>query len=243
MEMASLQIAELVYKFCKLADEEIKKKAMSEKTKVNEKYLDHIQSVITRHNSNSFMIKGWTITICTAILAIAGTWKEPLLSLIALVPIIVFWVLDSFYLANERCFVSLYNAAINGYKLIVKNEKLLRKKQVKTELDKGRFVIDQNREVEIESFEYSMNFIPFRIIKRNNWFNVVKSKTILWFYLMLAGFSIALFIGLLFINCPKTVETLKVSVKLEQDTIANKTLKSQIILDDSLRPYSIKNLK
>src|SRR5574344_197438 len=98
---------------------------MYSEMEINEKHLDHIQAIISRHNSNSFMIKGWTITICTAILAIAGTWKEPLLSLIALVPITVFWILDSFYLANERCFVSLYNAAINGYKLKVKNKKLL----------------------------------------------------------------------------------------------------------------------
>jgi hypothetical protein len=202
--------------------------------KINEKHLDHIQAVIARHNSNSFMIKGWTITICTAILAIAGTWKEPLLSLIALVPIIVFWVLDSFYLANERCFVSLYNAAINGYKLKVKNEKLLKNKRVKTESEKGKFIIDLEKEVEIETSEYSMNFMPFRIIKRNNWFNVIKSRTIIWFYLMLTGFSISLFVGLIFINSPKTVEPLKVSVKLESDSIINKTIKPQISLKDSI---------
>jgi hypothetical protein len=169
---------------------------------VNEKHLDLLQGVITRHNSNSFMIKGWTITICTAILVIAGTWKEPILSLIALVPITVFWVLDSFYLANERCFVSLYNAAINSYSLKVKNKQLLRKKQEKSELDNGRTEIDPEKEVEIKSSEYSMNFMPFRIIKRNNWFNVIKSRTILWFYLMLTGFSFALFIGLLFLKKP-----------------------------------------
>jgi len=217
---------------------------MSEKPKVNEKYLDHIQAVISRHNSNSFMIKGWTITICTAILAIAGTWKEPLLSLIALVPITVFWVLDSFYLANERCFVSLYNAAINGYKLKVKNAKLLKSKQVKTELENGKFIIEPEREIEIESGEYSMNFLPFRIIERNNWFNVIKSRTIIWFYLMLTGFSIALFIGLLFINKPKFVEPLKVSVKLETDSIINKSYILQIFSSDSIqKPDTIQKQK
>lgn len=212
--------------------------------KINEKHLDHIQAIIVRHNSNSFMIKGWTITICTAILAIAGTWKEPLLSLIALVPIIVFWVLDSFFLANERCFVSLYNAAINGYKLKVKNEKLLKNEQVKTEIEKGKFIIEPDREVEIKSGEYSMNFMPFRIIKRNNWYNVIKSRTIIWFYLMLTGFSIALFVGLLFINSPKTVEPMKVSVKLETDSLIDKTLKPQIISKDTiLKSDTIKNQK
>jgi hypothetical protein len=217
---------------------------MSETTKVNEKYLDHIQAVISRHNSNSFMIKGWTITICTAILAIAGTWKVPILSLVALVPITVFWILDSFYLANERCFVSLYNAAINGYKLKVKNKQLLRRDQIKTELNKGKFKIDPEQEVAIESSEYSMNFIPFKIIKRNNWFDVIKSRTILWFYLMLTGFSIALFVGLLFINKPKIEEPLKVSVKLESDSLIIKTIKPLIILNDSiLKPDTIQKQK
>ena len=105
---------------------------MSDQPKINEKHLDHIQAVITRHNGNSFMIKGWAITICTVVLTVAGTWKEPVIALVALVPTFVFWVLDSFYLANERCFVSLYSAAINDYEVRVKNKDLLTKEQVKT---------------------------------------------------------------------------------------------------------------
>ncbi len=41
------------------------------------KHLEFIQGVINRHNSNSFMIKGWTITITAALYALAGTLKEP----------------------------------------------------------------------------------------------------------------------------------------------------------------------
>ena len=217
---------------------------MGETPRVNEKYLDHIQAIISRHNSNSFMIKGWTITICTAILAIAGTWKVPILALIALVPITVFWILDSFYLANERCFVELYNAAINGYKLNVKNKQLLRKDQIKTEIGKNKFKFDPEQEVTIESSEYSMNFIPFRIIKRNNWYNVIKSRTILWFYLMLTGFSVTLFVGLLFINKPNIEEPLKVSLKLESDSLVIKTEKPNIPSTDSiLKSETIQNKK
>jgi len=215
---------------------------MSETPRVNEKYLDNIQAIISRHNSNSFMIKGWTITICTAILAIAGTWKVPILALIALVPITVFWILDSFYLANERCFVELYNAAINDYKLKVKNKQLLRKDQIKTEIGKNKFKFDPEQEVTIESSEYSMNFIPFRIIKRNNWYNVIKSRTILWFYLMLTGFTVTLFVGLLFINKPNSEEPLKVSLKLESDSLVIKTEKTNIPSNDSiLKSETIQN--
>lgn len=211
---------------------------------VNEKYLDHLQSVINRHNSNSFVIKGWTITLSTAILAIAGTWKEPLLSLIALVPIIVFWVLDSFYLANERCFVGLYNAAVNNYCLKVENKELRCKKREKSKDDKGLLYVDLKKEVEIKTKEYYMKFRDFRIIKRNNWYHVLKSRTIVWFYLMLSGFSIALFITLLNTNIPKAQEPLKVSVNLESDSLVVKSVNPQINTNNSvLKLDTTQNIK
>ncbi len=206
---------------------------------VNEKHLDHLQGVITRHNSNSFMIKGWTITICTAILALAGVWKEPLLSLIALVPITVFWVLDSFYLATERCFVSLYNAVVNGNKLVVKNKVLLKKYQkVKTDAT-GNKSIDPEQDVTLKTSDYSMNFNEFKKIAKNNWFRVFTSYTIRWFYLMLTGFSIALFISLSFINKPPSNEPLKVSAKIESDSLLIRTAIPQttinnIFINDSI---------
>jgi hypothetical protein len=212
---------------------------MSEQPKVNEKHLDHIQAVITRHNSNSFMIKGWAITICTVVLTVAGTWKEPVIALIALVPVFVFWVLDSFCLANERCFVSLYSAAINGYILKVKNEDLLTKEQEQTTLPDGKKVIEPEKEIEIKSKPYSMNFMPFRKIKRNNWQDVIKSRTIIWFYLMLTGFSVALFLGLLILNKPASNEPLKVSATIKSDSLLIKIeqpnfIVNNIILNDSI---------
>jgi hypothetical protein len=199
---------------------------------VNEKHLDHLQGVITRHNSNSFMIKGWTITICTAILALAGTWKEPILSLIALVPISVFWILDSFYLANERCFVSLYNAVVNGNNLIVKNKVLLKKYQ-EVKIDaKGNKSIDPEQEVILKTSDYSMNFNEFKKIAKNNWFKVFSSYTIRWFYLMLTGFSVALFISLLFINKQVITEPIKVSAKIESDSLLIRTAIPQTTINN-----------
>lgn len=206
---------------------------------VNEKHLDHLQGVITRHNSNSFVIKGWTITIVTAIFALAGTWKEPILAIIALVPILVFWILDSFYLANERCFVSLYSAAINGYSLKIRNENLLSKYKEKTDTGEGQYIIDPEKEVEIKSSEYSMNFMPFRIIARNNWQNVLTSKTIAWFYIMLTSFSVTLFVGLLLINKPESTKLLKVSAKIETDSLLIRTDQPQVIIDNIILQDSI----
>ena len=212
---------------------------MSEQSKVNEKHLDHIQAVITRHNSNSFMIKGWAITICTVVLTVAGTWKEPVIALVALVPVFVFWVLDSFYLANERCFVSLYSAAINGYVLKVKNKDLLKKEQERTITQDKKEIFEPEKEIEIKSSPYSMNFMPFRKIKRNNWQIVILSKTIIWFYLMLTAFSIALFIGLLILNKPVSNEPLKVSATIKSDSLLIRTeqpniIVNNIILNDSM---------
>lgn len=212
---------------------------MSEQSKVNEKHLDHIQAVITRHNSNSFMIKGWAITICTVVLTVAGTWKEPVIALVALVPVFVFWVLDSFYLANERCFVSLYSAAINGYVLKVKNKVLLKKEQERTITQDKKEIFEPETVIEIKSSPYSMNFMPFRKIKRNNWQIVILSKTIIWFYLMLTAFSIALFIGLLILNKPVSNEPLKVSATIKSDSLLIRTEQPNIIVNNIILNDSI----
>lgn len=212
---------------------------MEEKTNVNEKHLDYIQAVITRHNSNSFMIKGWAITLSTAVFAIAGTSKEPVLALVSLVPIIVFWFLDSFYLANERCFVSLYSAAINNYTLTKKNKDLLKDKQVKTEISTGVFDIDLEYDVEIKSSPYSMNFMPFRDIARNNIKDTFCSNSIRWYYLMLSFFSVVLFIGLLFVKKPVSNVPIKVTTYIENDTLRIEsktpyTIENNIVLNDSV---------
>lgn len=215
---------------------------------MNDKHLDFIQGVINRHNSNSFMIKGWTITICTAIFALAGTWKQPFLSLIAIIPIFVFWRLDSFYLANERCFVNLYNAVTNGNKLIIKNKNLVRKHQISKTGADNRVYIDPEDEVVLMTTDYSMNYIEFKKIKRNNWTNAFFSNTILWFYLMLSFFSIALFLGLLLFCKPSSSEPLKVDATINTDcqffrsAIPPKTVNNIFIGDSLLKSDTITNL-
>lgn len=173
---------------------------MSEEIKVNEKHLELIQAVITRHNSNSFIMKAWAIAICTAVLTVALTLRQPIIALFSLVPLLAFWILDSLRLANERCFASLYSAAINGYVLKVKYKDLLAKKQNPTTERKNRNVIPPLKEGEIESSPYSMDITAFRKIKENNWLYALKSKTIIWFYLMLIVVSLALFLYLNYVQ-------------------------------------------
>ncbi len=73
------------------------------------KHLEFIQAVVTRMNTNSFQIKSWTITIVAALLAIYVSTKNEYFILVSLLPVTIFWLLDSYYLMQERKFRGLYN--------------------------------------------------------------------------------------------------------------------------------------
>lgn len=73
------------------------------------KHLEMIQGVINRMASNSFMLKGWAVTLVAGVFALASRDTDKLYFLIAYIPIVVFWGLDSYYLLQERLFRSLYN--------------------------------------------------------------------------------------------------------------------------------------
>jgi hypothetical protein len=154
----------------------------------SEKHLDYLQAIITRHNTNSFMLKGWTITLLSALLALSGAIKEPSISLIALMPIIIFWSLDAFYLSNERCFIDLFICATKGQYKIPKKSTL-----------KKRFnETEDNTEIGIVN-NFDMNFTKFKIWVDNTCWTVFRSKTILWFYFPLCVITIG--IWLFQINC------------------------------------------
>ena len=74
-------------------------------------YLQFIQDIITRMNSNSFLLKGWCITLVSALFALAAKDTNPLYVLIAYIPIPAFWLLDGFYLSQERQYRDLYSVA------------------------------------------------------------------------------------------------------------------------------------
>lgn len=76
------------------------------------KHLEFIQNIITRMNSNSFTIKGWMITIVSALLALYANSSNEIFMFIAIVPAFIFWLLDAFYLTQERIFRCLYNDVI-----------------------------------------------------------------------------------------------------------------------------------
>lgn len=82
---------------------------MNEFNEYKVKHLEFIQNVITRMNTNSFQIKGWAVTITSALLAIFAAKSNPYFIATAILPVFIFWFLDSYYLTQERKFRGLYN--------------------------------------------------------------------------------------------------------------------------------------
>src|SRR5262245_49895746 len=79
------------------------------------KHLEFIQAAISRMATNSFLFKGWAITIAAGLSAFAAVDTKRALLVIALVSTLLFWGLDGYYLWLERGFVALHKhvAAMN----------------------------------------------------------------------------------------------------------------------------------
>lgn len=73
------------------------------------KHLEMIQNIISRMANNSFLLKGWTVTLVAGIFAISSKEADKIYFLIAYIPVFVFWGLDSYYLLQERLYRSLYD--------------------------------------------------------------------------------------------------------------------------------------
>lgn len=73
------------------------------------KHLEFIQNVITRMNSNSFLIKGWSVTLVSALFALAAKDSNMNYVLISYITIPIFWMLDGFFISKERQYRALYS--------------------------------------------------------------------------------------------------------------------------------------
>lgn len=75
-------------------------------------YLQMIQSVIARMARNSFLIKGWSITVIAALGALAAAGKSELFVYLACFPAAMFWALDAYFLRQEKLFRKLWDRAL-----------------------------------------------------------------------------------------------------------------------------------
>lgn len=73
------------------------------------KHLEFLQLVITRMNVNSFLLKGWTVTLVAALFAFAAKDANVDFVLITYLSTPLFWILDGYYLSLERQYRQLYD--------------------------------------------------------------------------------------------------------------------------------------
>lgn len=75
------------------------------------RYIELVQSIISRLANNSFLLKGWTITLIAAIFSLSDKIMKNFTFTIYFF-ILIFWILDSYYLYQERLYRDLYNKVI-----------------------------------------------------------------------------------------------------------------------------------
>lgn len=73
------------------------------------KHLELVQGIINRMASNSFSLKGWSVILVSALFALAAASPDARFSLLAYFPALAFWVLDAYFLRQERLFRKLYD--------------------------------------------------------------------------------------------------------------------------------------
>jgi hypothetical protein len=84
-------------------------------TEDQRKHLDMLQAVITRLAGNSFILKGWSATLVTGLFALSAKETNAWYLAVALLPAVTFWLLDTYYLRQERLFRRLFEDSVTAY--------------------------------------------------------------------------------------------------------------------------------
>jgi hypothetical protein len=115
-------------------------------------HLKMIQNIIGRMAGNSFLTKSWCVTLVSAIIVLGAKETDKRFVLIAFLPVIMFWILDGYFLFQERLFRKLYDS--------------VRGKEKDEEVD----------------FSMDTSLINIKENKKISWLNAMFSKTIVTFY-------------------------------------------------------------
>lgn len=73
------------------------------------KHLEFIQNVINRMANNSFLLKGWSVVLISALFALSAKDTNPFFIYLAYFPCAIFWSLDGYFLRQERMYRKLYD--------------------------------------------------------------------------------------------------------------------------------------
>ncbi len=88
------------------------KQAFGEDSPGVQAHLSIMQAVIQRMAANSASCKAWCIALVSAVLVLVADKGKPDYALIAVIPTLLFLVLDTYYLALERRLRASYNSFI-----------------------------------------------------------------------------------------------------------------------------------
>ncbi|MCV3397631.1 hypothetical protein [Campylobacter sp. RKI_CA19_01116] len=80
---------------------------IEDKLKILTEEVKNLQEIIKRMATNSLEIKKWTVALVISTLILKFEYKY-----IAFIPLIAFWILDSYYLRQERLFRKKYEEII-----------------------------------------------------------------------------------------------------------------------------------
>lgn len=73
------------------------------------KHLELIQAAIGRLGNDSFLVKGWAVTVVGIFVGFAVDKTDGALALVSVLPALFFWALDTRFLRDERLFRVLYD--------------------------------------------------------------------------------------------------------------------------------------
>jgi hypothetical protein len=73
------------------------------------KHLEFIHNTINRMSTNSFIVKGWTITLISALFVLAQKDSNITYAILTYIAVPIFWYLNAFFLLQERRYRSLYD--------------------------------------------------------------------------------------------------------------------------------------
>ncbi len=72
-------------------------------------HLKMVQGIVNRLSNNSFLLKGWSVILVSALFALAAGGTQIYFVYLAYFPAFAFWVLDGYFLHQERLFRKLYD--------------------------------------------------------------------------------------------------------------------------------------
>ncbi len=73
------------------------------------KHLELIQGVVNRLSTNSFLLKGWSVVLISALFALSAPNSNVSFVFLAYIPAAIFWGLDAYFIWQERLYRALYD--------------------------------------------------------------------------------------------------------------------------------------